>query len=209
MQEISGATLVDELEALFTLLARTGSGLADETALTSTQRLVLIELVARAASPPGTVGADRRDRPHGEQGRRRPRRARLVERRADRTTGARFCTSRRRRAARASSGGEPRWPSALDEALERLTPDRPGTPPEGDPEAQCRAARSGERGLGALRGGAGLPVTASAAADPAVTLAVLVVGRPRLRRAELGGRPGAAGDPARACTRPRPASPGC
>lgn len=46
MQELSGATLVDELEALFTLLARTGSGLADETALTSTQRLVLIELVA-------------------------------------------------------------------------------------------------------------------------------------------------------------------
>ncbi len=123
MQEISGATLVDELEALFTLLARTGSGLADETALTSTQRLVLIELVASGplrlralserigATDPtvsravdGLVG-------HG-----------LVERQADphdRRAVLHLVTAKgrarveRRRAEVAS---------ALDEALERLTP---------------------------------------------------------------------------------------
>jgi DNA-binding MarR family transcriptional regulator len=123
MQEISGATLVDELEALFTLLARTGSGLADETALTSTQRLVLIELVASGplrlrglserigATDPtvsravdGLVG-------HG-----------LVERRADphdrravlhlATPKGRARVERRRTEVA----------SALDEALERLTP---------------------------------------------------------------------------------------
>ncbi|HUK94281.1 MAG TPA: MarR family winged helix-turn-helix transcriptional regulator [Gaiellaceae bacterium] len=123
MQEISGATLVDELEALFTLLARTGSGLADETALTATQRLVLIELVASgplrlralserigAADPTvsravgGLVG----------QG--------LVERQADpsdRRAVLHLVTPKgRRRVERRRA----EVASALDEALERLTP---------------------------------------------------------------------------------------
>ena len=42
----SAADLVPELEALFALLARTGSGQDDGPALTSTQRVVLIELVS-------------------------------------------------------------------------------------------------------------------------------------------------------------------
>jgi DNA-binding MarR family transcriptional regulator len=44
MQGPDGATLVSELEQLFSSLARTGTGLADG-ALTTTQRLALIELV--------------------------------------------------------------------------------------------------------------------------------------------------------------------
>ena len=123
MQEISGATLVDELEALFTLLVRTGSGLADETALTSTQRLVLIELVA---SGPLRLG------PLSERiGATDPTVSRavdglveggLVERRADPVdrravlhlvTGTGRTRVERRRAEVAA---------ALDEALERLTP---------------------------------------------------------------------------------------
>src|SRR4051812_50138556 len=44
--QVMATSVVDELEALFSLLARTGTGLADETALTSTQRVVLCELVA-------------------------------------------------------------------------------------------------------------------------------------------------------------------
>jgi DNA-binding MarR family transcriptional regulator len=54
VQETSGQALVGELEALFSLLARTGSGLAAEVALTPTQRLVLIELVS---SGPLRLGA--------------------------------------------------------------------------------------------------------------------------------------------------------
>jgi len=40
------APLVGELETLFSLLARTGSGADDGPAMTSTQRVVLIELVS-------------------------------------------------------------------------------------------------------------------------------------------------------------------
>jgi len=40
-----GMALVNKLELLFSSLARTGSGLAEGTALTPTQRLALIELV--------------------------------------------------------------------------------------------------------------------------------------------------------------------
>ena len=46
MQETEAALLVVELEALFSLLARTGSDQDDGPALTSTQRVVLIELVS-------------------------------------------------------------------------------------------------------------------------------------------------------------------
>jgi DNA-binding MarR family transcriptional regulator len=46
MQGRAAAELVTELEALFSLLARTGAGLSDGPALTSTQRVVLIELVS-------------------------------------------------------------------------------------------------------------------------------------------------------------------
>jgi DNA-binding MarR family transcriptional regulator len=43
---MQGEALVAELELLFSLLARTGTGLADEPSLTSTQKVVLIELVS-------------------------------------------------------------------------------------------------------------------------------------------------------------------
>jgi len=43
---MQGEALVAELELLFSLLARTGTGLADELSLTSTQKVVLIELVS-------------------------------------------------------------------------------------------------------------------------------------------------------------------
>ncbi len=46
MQGSDARTLVGELEALFSLLARTGSGADDGPAMTSTQRVVLIELVS-------------------------------------------------------------------------------------------------------------------------------------------------------------------
>ena len=114
---------MDELEALFTLLVRTGSGLADETALTSTQRLVLIELVASGplrlralserigATDPtvsravdGLVG-------HG-----------LVERQADPADrrAVLHVATRKGKARVAERRAE--VAAALDEALERLTP---------------------------------------------------------------------------------------
>jgi DNA-binding MarR family transcriptional regulator len=43
---MQGQALVAELELLFSLLARTDTGLTDGQALTSTQKVVLIELVA-------------------------------------------------------------------------------------------------------------------------------------------------------------------
>jgi DNA-binding MarR family transcriptional regulator len=57
MQGKAAAELVTELEALFSLLARTGAGLNDGPALTSTQRVVLIELVSAGPLRLGTLAA--------------------------------------------------------------------------------------------------------------------------------------------------------
>ena len=125
MQEIhrsDGAELVSELEALFSSLARTGIGLADG-ALTTTQRLALIELVdsgpLRLGALAERIGAAD---PTVSRAIERLVAAGIVERRADpedrravlhlATAQGRAWVTRRRSEVAA----------ALDEALERLTP---------------------------------------------------------------------------------------
>ena len=56
MQEKAPLELVNELELLFSLLARTGTG-GDGPALTSTQRVVLIELVSAGPLRLGALAA--------------------------------------------------------------------------------------------------------------------------------------------------------
>jgi len=56
MQERAPLELVNELELLFSLLARTGTG-GDGPALTSTQRVVLIELVSAGPLRLGALAA--------------------------------------------------------------------------------------------------------------------------------------------------------
>jgi DNA-binding MarR family transcriptional regulator len=57
MQRNGDAALVGQLEQLFSLLARTGSGADDGPALTSTQRVVLIELVSAGPLRLGALAA--------------------------------------------------------------------------------------------------------------------------------------------------------
>ncbi len=57
MQRNGDATLVDRLEQLFSLLARTDAGADAGPAMTSTQRVVLIELVSSGPVRLGTLAA--------------------------------------------------------------------------------------------------------------------------------------------------------
>ena len=57
MQRTGVPGLVDQLEQLFSLLARTGTSADDGPALTSTQRVVLIELVSAGPLRLGTLAA--------------------------------------------------------------------------------------------------------------------------------------------------------
>ena len=122
MQGTDGATLVSELELLFSSLARTGTGLADG-ALTTIQRLALIELVDGGPLRLGTlaerIGATDPTVSRAVDGLVD---AGIVERQADphdrravlhlATAKGRAWVERRR--------GE--VSAALDEALDRLTP---------------------------------------------------------------------------------------
>jgi DNA-binding MarR family transcriptional regulator len=57
MQENGAAPLVDQLERLFSLLARTGTGGDEGPALTSTQRVALLELVSAGPLRLGALAA--------------------------------------------------------------------------------------------------------------------------------------------------------